>query len=136
MYQAKADGRNSFRLYQSEMQEAADKRLSTERKLHQAINNEEFTLHYQPKFDQSRKIVSAEVLIRWQKPGGNLVPPSEFIQVAEGVETEEQLKMLINYDCQMLQGYLLSKPVDIDAFTDLLKPQTLYLQELNQRAKL
>lgn len=83
MYQAKADGRNLIRLYQSEMQEAADRRLSTERKLHQAINNEEFILHYQPKYDQDRNIVSAEVLIRWQKPGGVLVPPDQFIQIAE-----------------------------------------------------
>ena len=44
--------------------------------------------------------------------------------VAEGVETEEQLQMLVNYDCQMLQGYLLSRPVDYASFIDLLQQQT------------
>ena len=83
MYQAKADGRNTIRLYQSAMQEAADHRLSTESKLLDAIKNNEFLLYYQPKYDRNQKIVSAETLIRWQPANGELIAPVKFINIAE-----------------------------------------------------
>ncbi|NNE62926.1 MAG: EAL domain-containing protein, partial [Gammaproteobacteria bacterium] len=51
-----------------------------------------------------------------------------------GVETEEQLQMLVNYDCQMLQGYLLSRPVDYACFIDLLQQQTRYRMKREQQA--
>ncbi|MBL6999196.1 MAG: EAL domain-containing protein [Gammaproteobacteria bacterium] len=83
MYQAKAAGRNAVKLYQSKMQEKVDLRLSTERKLNKAIENHEFVLFYQPKYNQQRKIVAAEVLIRWLTPEGELISPLTFIPVAE-----------------------------------------------------
>lgn len=83
MYQAKADGRNTIRMYRSAMQEAADHRLTTERKLLEAIDKNEFILHYQPKYDRHNRIVSAEALIRWQPVNSELVPPSNFINIAE-----------------------------------------------------
>ena len=83
MYQAKADGRDTIRIYQSQMQEAADHRLETERKLGNAILNHEFDLYYQPKFDLNREIVSAEVLVRWIEPNGEVVSPLTFIGIAE-----------------------------------------------------
>ncbi|NNE63027.1 MAG: EAL domain-containing protein, partial [Gammaproteobacteria bacterium] len=110
MYQAKADGRNCVRMYQSEMQEAADIRLSTERNLNQAINNEEFILHYQPKYDQSRNIVSAEVLIRWQKPDGEVVSPGQFIQIAE------DSGLIIPIGNQVIKKAFQQTAVNIDLF--------------------
>ncbi len=83
MYQAKADGRDAIRMYHSQMQEAADHRLQTERKLIKAINNHEFDLYYQPKYDLKREIVSAEALIRWIEPNGEVVSPVTFIGIAE-----------------------------------------------------
>ena len=83
MYQAKPDGRNAIRMYHSNMQEATDYRLSTERKLLQAIDRHEFILHYQPKYNLNRQIVSAEVLVRWLAADGTLIPPDKFIQIAE-----------------------------------------------------
>lgn len=83
MYQAKADGRDTIRMYHSQMQDAADHRLQTERKLLRAVNNHEFDLYYQPKYDLNREIVSAEALIRWIEPGGEVVSPVTFIGIAE-----------------------------------------------------
>ena len=83
MYQAKADGRDAIRMYHSQMQETADNRLQTERKLVKAINNHEFDLYYQPKYDLNREIVSAEALIRWIEPNGDVISPVTFIGIAE-----------------------------------------------------
>ena len=83
MFQAKADGRNTIRMYQSQMQKAADHRLSTERNLLAAINNHELVIYYQPKYDLNREIVSTEVLVRWIMPNGEMVYPADFIPIAE-----------------------------------------------------
>ncbi len=83
MYQAKSDGRDTVRMYQSKMQKEADHLLSTERNLLAAINNREFVLYYQPKYDLVRKIVSVEVLVRWIMPNGEMVSPAKFIPIAE-----------------------------------------------------
>ena len=83
MYQAKADGRDTIRMYHSKMQEVADFRLQTERKLVRAINDHEFVLHYQPKYDLNREIIGAEALIRWIEPNGEMISPVSFIGIAE-----------------------------------------------------
>jgi len=58
--------------------------VELESKLRKAVERREFVLHYQPKVDlASRRIVGAEALIRWQEPGGGLVPPGRFIPVLE-----------------------------------------------------
>lgn len=102
MYQAKADGRDAIRIYHSQMQEAADHRLQTERELLEAITNHEFDLYYQPKYDLNREIVSAEVLIRWIKPNGDVISPVTFINIAEESGLiipigEEVLQLAFNY---------------------------------------
>src|SRR5207302_4650398 len=59
-------------------------KLSLENKLRQALEREEFVLHYQPKVDvENRGIVGVEALIRWQSPELGLVPPMKFIPLLE-----------------------------------------------------
>src|SRR5438270_3969169 len=59
-------------------------KLSLESKLRQALEKEEFVLHYQPKVDlETRSIVGVEALIRWQSPELGLVPPMKFIPLLE-----------------------------------------------------
>jgi EAL domain-containing protein (putative c-di-GMP-specific phosphodiesterase class I) len=66
------------------MTQRVAERLSMESKLRRALENEEFVLHYQPKFALgTRRIVGAEALIRWRSPGGGLVPPAQFIPLLE-----------------------------------------------------
>jgi diguanylate cyclase (GGDEF)-like protein/PAS domain S-box-containing protein len=79
---AKARGER-YLFFEAKMTERIAERLSLENKLRQAIEKQEFVLHYQPKIDlESRQIVGVEALIRWQSPEG-LVPPVKFIPLLE-----------------------------------------------------
>lgn len=84
MYFAKSQGRNHYQFYGKEMNSRAAERLSLESKLRRAIEREEFQLHYQPKLDlRSGAIAGVEALIRWRHPELGMVPPVEFIPIAE-----------------------------------------------------
>ena len=85
MYRAKEAGRGGFQFYDASMNARALDRLVMETMLRRALERSEFTLHYQPRVDfASGRIVGGEALIRWQHPERGLVPPSEFIALAEG----------------------------------------------------
>jgi diguanylate cyclase (GGDEF)-like protein len=84
MYRAKSSGRNRHEFFEDEMRVAMRKRLKLEAALQGAIAGEEFVLHYQPIVDlNTGTILGLEALIRWRQPGGGLVPPNEFIPLAE-----------------------------------------------------
>lgn len=84
MYAAKRQGRNRFHYYTSEMQEAANVRARISNDLHIALENNQFTVYYQPIVDlETGDICKAEALIRWQHPRLGLVSPNDFIPIAE-----------------------------------------------------
>ncbi|GIZ51755.1 sensor domain-containing protein [Noviherbaspirillum aridicola] len=84
MYHAKSRGRNSFSFFTPALNEAVQQRLTIESQLHQALPRGELRLHYQPQVDlRNGRIVSAEVLLRWQQPQRGMIAPNEFIPVAE-----------------------------------------------------
>lgn len=84
MYQSKKMGRNYFMFYKQEMNKIVMKHMKIEKELRNAINNQEFCLHYQPVVDLSNgHILGAEALIRWNHPIHGLVGPDKFIQIAE-----------------------------------------------------
>ncbi|HTH44259.1 MAG TPA: EAL domain-containing protein [Oxalicibacterium sp.] len=84
MYRAKETGRNNFQFYTSTMNEKALERLRFEGDLRNALEREEFVLHYQPQIDLlTGEIVGAEALIRWQHPELGMVSPARFIGLAE-----------------------------------------------------
>lgn len=84
MYHAKEHGRNNYQYYKQYMNAAAFERLSLENDLRRAIERNEFLLHYQPLIDiDTGAITGMEALIRWKHPDGGIVPPSEFIPLAE-----------------------------------------------------
>ena len=84
MYRAKDNGGNNFQFYSADMETRARERLALELNLRKAIENDELVLHYQPQVDvKTGRIVGVEALVRWQQPGRGLVPPSEFIPIAE-----------------------------------------------------
>jgi len=84
MYQVKAGGRNGFKFFTPAMNELTGERLRMQAALRQAIDRNELVLHYQPKVDlQSGRLHGVEALLRWQRAGGRLLPPAEFIPLAE-----------------------------------------------------
>jgi EAL domain-containing protein (putative c-di-GMP-specific phosphodiesterase class I) len=84
MYKSKQSGRNNYQFYTAELNRRLMERLDIEHRLRQALGKDEFLLHYQPKLDfASGKICGAEVLIRWQPIGGNMISPASFIPIAE-----------------------------------------------------
>jgi diguanylate cyclase (GGDEF)-like protein/PAS domain S-box-containing protein len=84
MYHAKESGRNNFQFFKPEMNLRAVERQSLEVSLRRALKREEFLLHYQPKVNlQTGEITGIEALIRWQQPDRGLVPPAQFVPVAE-----------------------------------------------------
>ena len=83
LYKAKEMGRNSISFFNEAMQLSTDRRLELEQLLHRAIESDEFIIYYQPKFDRQQKLCSAEALTRLQRKDGSLIPPGEFIPIAE-----------------------------------------------------
>jgi predicted signal transduction protein with EAL and GGDEF domain len=84
MYHAKENGRNNFQFFKAEMNLKAVERQSLESSLRRALGREEFLLHYQPKVNlDTGEITGVEALIRWQQPERGLVPPAQFVPIAE-----------------------------------------------------
>ncbi len=84
MYSAKEAGRNTLRFFTAAMNVEAAARLKLQSRLQRALEKEELVLYYQPQFDlASGRILGAEALLRWLDPERGLVPPGEFIPVAE-----------------------------------------------------
>jgi diguanylate cyclase (GGDEF)-like protein/PAS domain S-box-containing protein len=83
MYQAKAAGRDTLRLFHPSMQIALDQRSAMEADLRVAVAQGQFHLYFQPQLDEREKIIGAEALLRWEHPALGLVPPGVFIPVAE-----------------------------------------------------
>ena len=84
MYQAKDSGRGTYRYFKSSMNDQAMARMELEGELRQAVENEEFMLHYQPIIDLGRGMASgAEALVRWNHPERGIVYPGEFIPLVE-----------------------------------------------------
>ena len=84
MYHAKDSGRNNYQFFKPDMNGRTAERQSLESGLHRAIERQEFVLHYQPKMSlDSGEITGVEALIRWRHPQRGLVPPAQFMPIAE-----------------------------------------------------
>ena len=84
VYAAKAAGRAQHRFFDEQMNALATSRLLMEAELRRAIREGELLLHFQPKVDAGTGVVvGAEALVRWQHPERGLVPPGDFIALAE-----------------------------------------------------
>ncbi len=84
MYHAKESGRNTFRFYTEALNVAAMERMTLENSLRKAIERNELLAHYQPRIHmQTGEILGAEALVRWMHPDLKLIPPAQFIPLAE-----------------------------------------------------
>jgi diguanylate cyclase (GGDEF)-like protein/PAS domain S-box-containing protein len=86
MYDAKARGRGIYQFYAPEMSRASSSRMALEADLRSALEKHQFLLHYQPQLDlRTGRLTGVEALVRWQHPTRGLVPPAEFIPLAEEI---------------------------------------------------
>ena len=84
LYQAKAQGRGTWRCFDAHLQNQAEGRARMERDMHDGLKRGEFRLLYQPLVDaRTQALMGFEALIRWQHPGRGMVPPNDFIPLAE-----------------------------------------------------
>ena len=84
MYQAKKSGKNTYHFFDDKLDKIALESVLLESQLREAINNDEFILHFQPKFElENGNICGVEALIRWQKTPEQLIYPDDFIPAAE-----------------------------------------------------
>jgi diguanylate cyclase (GGDEF)-like protein len=84
LYQAKNEGRNRYSFFEPQMNRALQVKRMVEEDLRNAINRDELLLHYQPQVSiDGATIVGVEALVRWPHPVHGMIPPSEFIGIAE-----------------------------------------------------
>lgn len=83
MYSAKEAGRSTSRFYDTSLTEAIQRRLELDSRMRGGLERQEFILHYQTKVDETGALTGVEALIRWKPTVGALVPPSQFIPLAE-----------------------------------------------------
>jgi diguanylate cyclase (GGDEF)-like protein/PAS domain S-box-containing protein len=83
MFQAKAAGRNTLRLFDAQMQAKVSAHAAMEADLREAVAKQQFLLHYQPQIVGAGRITGVEALVRWQHPLRGMVSPAQFIPLAE-----------------------------------------------------
>jgi diguanylate cyclase (GGDEF)-like protein len=115
MYSVKQDGRNAYSFYNTEMSSNVQRNLNLDGRLRYAIANQELELYYQPIIDlESSKIIGAEALMRWNDNEYGMIPPDEFIPLAEGNGLIHQLgEFAIMSACQQAAQWQSIAPLSI-----------------------
>lgn len=102
LYCAKSDGRTTYRFFQPERRAKAQHRHTLQSDMREALNRDEFEVHYQPvvKIETGEKY-SMEALVRWRHPVRGMIPPDQFIPIAEETGLIRQLgQMVLQRACQ------------------------------------
>lgn len=122
MYKAKESGKNTFSFFTEQMNHHLVGQFKMQNDLKKALSNNEFQLHYQPQVDiRQNRIIGAEALIRWQHPQLGMIPPLQFISLAESCGLIIPLgEWVINEACRQAshwnqQGIFVTIAVNISA---------------------
>ncbi|MGO9956756.1 MAG: putative bifunctional diguanylate cyclase/phosphodiesterase [Solirubrobacteraceae bacterium] len=126
MYHAKRSGAGSYALFEPHMHAARVARLTLRTELRRAIDREEFELRYQPMFHlRSGKIAAFEGLVRWRHPDRGLVPPLDFIPIAEQTGMILEIgRWVLEHGCRQLTAWRRRAPIALS-----LNVSTLELQQ-------
>ncbi len=116
MYRAKARGKACFEIFDADMHSKAIERLQLENDLRRAIDREEFRVHYQPIVSlETGRILAFESLVRWEHPERGMIPPIEFIPVAEETGMIVAIgEFVLRTSCQQLRAWHTSIPGQSD----------------------
>lgn len=107
LYQAKAKGKNDYAFFTEELNVQAFERLRMENDLRHALLNEDLMLYYQPQISMvTRKVVGMEALVRWPHPTLQMIPPDQFIPIAEESDLIIQLgEWAIHEACRQMRQW-------------------------------
>ncbi len=115
VHQAKRTGGNNYQYFSSDMRAASVEQLALETSLRKAIFKKEFVVHYQPKMElASNRITSVEALVRWQHPTMGLLPPADFIPLAEETGLISAIgELVLERSCRQAMQWLQESTGDI-----------------------
>jgi diguanylate cyclase (GGDEF)-like protein/PAS domain S-box-containing protein len=115
MYHGKKRGRNTYQFYRKEMNVQSRHFLLMEHALRQAVQHQEFLLHYQPQYDlKTRALTGFEALVRWQHPELGLILPAEFLPLAEDTGFSPQLgDWILKEACRQARRWLDLNPMPL-----------------------
>ena len=107
MYRAKSGGRSQVVFFEEKMNSEAVSRLTLDRELRTALERGELALHYQPQLDlKTGRLIAAEALLRWNRPGHGFIPPARFIPLAEQSGLIEQIgQWTVEHACMQLRAW-------------------------------
>ena len=106
MYQAKTSGRNTLCFFDPKMQENVLAKVSMQADLRQALDQQQFELYYQIQVDAAGQVLGAEALIRWLHPERGLVPPNDFISLAEEIGMIQAIgHWVLEKACDQIQAW-------------------------------
>jgi len=107
MYHAKEAGKGAYRFFADEMESGARQRVMLEGALREALLNDEFEVHYQPRIAlRTGRIVAAEALVRWNHPKWGLIPPGRFVSLAEATNLIHPLgRRVLEMACAEAAGW-------------------------------
>jgi diguanylate cyclase (GGDEF)-like protein len=129
LYRSKADGRGTYRFFEPHMDERVRTRRTLELDLRNALANGEFELHFQPVVNLERNEISAcETLLRWHHPTRGMVPPAEFIPVAEETGLINQIgEWVLRQACREAASWPINIAVAVNLSPVQFKNQNLAL---------
>ena len=136
MYRAKQSGRNAYQFFTAEINQRSRARVQLGSELRRALEREEFTLYYQPKFDlATRQPSGAEALLRWNHPERGMVPPTEFIPVLEETGLIVPVgEWAIRRACQDMKNWQSGAPI-LGAVSVNLSARQFRQPDLHERIK-
>ena len=124
LHQAKAAGSSAYRFYTSALTDCACQRLELETRLRKALLQQEFVLHFQPLSHMAdRRVTGAEALIRWADPVEGMIPPADFIPLAEETGLIVEVgAWVLRAACQQMMRWL-QEGVEIETIAVNLSPR-------------
>ena len=137
MYRAKARGKNCFEVYNPVLTDAAVEAFQLEQDLRVALHEKQLLLHFQPQYSlQDRSICGFEALVRWQHPVKGLLPPGQFIPLAEETNLIVQLGwQVIEMACEQILTWQKEGMVVPPVAVNISPPQLLemdFIQHINR----